>query len=325
MAYESMTDNVQSYEDLGWFLEKSEKGFCLLVTRPKMQNVVASHYRSRDVTVYNYAHQGVSHFYFADVERLVKENPNSKSFFMVQFQQAVSDEIDKVRFNFSRERLDGLERNFIFCVTEEAADGLNQKARDIYSWMKLKIPFEDETEALDKALEMTDIAVPPIDKSTGVEVQIDDSWTDERKLAAAIAMRNRAERLKDEGRYADAQKLLEHVVEIRESILGMEHPDTAIAYDRIADVYELRGDYRSALEYNKKALAIRERVLGAEHPYTANTYHNMAVVYENQGDYEKALEYCSKALAIRERVLGMDHPSTKGTKNLMTQLLKKAN
>jgi hypothetical protein len=51
----------------------------------------------------------------------------------------------------------------------------------------------------------------------------------------------------------------------------------------------------------------------------------MAVVYENQGDYEKALEYCSKALAIRVRVLGMDHPSTKGTKNLMTQLLKKAN
>ena len=320
MAYEIMTDNTQSYEDLGWFLEKSEKGFCLLVTRPRMQNEVASHFHSPDVTVYNYAHQGVSHFYFADVERLVKENPNSKSFFMVQFQQAVSDEIDKLRFNFSRERLDGLERNFIFCVTEEAADGLNQKARDIYSWMKLKIPFEDETEALDKVLEITDIVVPPIDKDTGVEVQIDDSWTDERKLAAAIAMKNRAERLRDEGRYADAQKLLEYVVEIREAILGTEHPDTAKAYDRIADVYELRGDYCSALEYDKKALAIRERALGKNNLETAETYNNMAGVYSDQGDYEKALEYYGKALAIKERVLGTEHPSTAVTYNNMASV-----
>ena len=113
--------------------------------------------------------------------------------------------------------------------------------------------------------------------------------------------------------YQEALEYYEKALEIREKVLGKEHPDTAATYNNIAGVYQDQGNYGEALEYYRKALEIKEKVLGREHPYTAATYNNIALVYQDQGNYDEALEYCRKALEISEKVLGKEHPSTATT------------
>ncbi len=112
------------------------------------------------------------------------------------------------------------------------------------------------------------------------------------------------------GDYDNALEWYGKTLEIRENVLGKEHPDTATTYNNIAGVHYHKGDYASALEWYGKALKISENVLGKEHPNTAMTYNNIAAVYDHKGDYDSALEWHGKALEIYEKVLGKEHPNT---------------
>ena len=125
-----------------------------------------------------------------------------------------------------------------------------------------------------------------------------------------VALNNLAAVYNKQGNYEKALEYYDNALEVRERILGSDHPDTAVTYNNIALVYQAQGEYKKALEYYGKVLEVRERVLGRGHPDTATTYNNMAGVYKEQGEYEKALEYYEKALDVKERALGSDHPST---------------
>lgn len=114
----------------------------------------------------------------------------------------------------------------------------------------------------------------------------------------------------DQGNYEKALECNIKALEIRENVLGKEHPDTAMTYNSIAVVYDDQGNYEKALEYHKKALEVREKVLGKEHLDTAMTYGNMANVYDDQGNYEEALRYNDRALKIYRKVLGEEHSDT---------------
>ena len=112
----------------------------------------------------------------------------------------------------------------------------------------------------------------------------------------------------------DYDKALEYyfkALEIREKVLGKEHPDTATSYNNIGLVYGTKGDYDKALEYYFKAKDIYEKVLGKEHPDIATIHNNIGGVYFHKGDYDKALEYMMKAKDIYEKKLGPEHPSTR--------------
>jgi tetratricopeptide (TPR) repeat protein len=102
---------------------------------------------------------------------------------------------------------------------------------------------------------------------------------------------------------------------LAEKVFGVEHENTAGAYNNIACICESQGNYPNALEWHLKALEVKEKVLGKKHPSTATTYNNIAGVYDTQGDYSKALEWYLKALFIREKVLGKEHPSAATTYN----------
>ena len=118
-----------------------------------------------------------------------------------------------------------------------------------------------------------------------------------------------------QGNYDRALEFFEKVLVIREKVLGMDHPGTAITYNNMASVYYALGDYEKALEFLEKARLIQENVLGMDHPDTASTYNNIAGVYHDLGDYEKALKFYEKAQVIKENKLGKEHPSTAATYN----------
>jgi tetratricopeptide (TPR) repeat protein len=121
--------------------------------------------------------------------------------------------------------------------------------------------------------------------------------------------------LRDHGRYAQAQPLLERALALREQVLGAEHADTASTLNQLAWLYIYHGDYQQAEGLLLPALAGFERVLGSEHPEVATALNNLAAVYWYEGKYMQAEPLYQRALAIREQALGKSHPEVAGSLN----------
>lgn len=98
-------------------------------------------------------------------------------------------------------------------------------------------------------------------------------------------------------------------IEMKEIVLGSEHPDLIASYINIGCVYNDLGMYSAAIENLEKAFDLGLLVLGGNHPNIASIYNNLGFSYYSLGDYEKALEHHYKALALREKILG-EHPET---------------
>ena len=307
--------NADSYQTIGWILNQSNEGFYLIIASERMQQEVAALYADSNVALYDYKKE-LGAYSIATTMSFVEAHPLAKAYFFVNFQLALPQKEDFDNLNFSRDMLMRLGKNMIFCLTQEKDDTLARSAYDFYSFIKLRVFFEDES----MATEDMSLATPKgFDLSTGVvdETEIDYSLPKYRLLAQAISLANQAKKFADEYRYSDGLVLLHKALEIRERLLGKEHPDTADTYSAIGGAYEGRGDYEIAKEWYHKALEIRELALGIEHPKTATAYNNIARVFYAQGDYPQALEWYQKDLAIREKVLGKEHPETATTYNDM--------
>ena len=117
------------------------------------------------------------------------------------------------------------------------------------------------------------------------------------------------------GEYELARIYYERDVALCEKVHGMDHTETATAYNNLGLLYDNTGKYEKALELYQKALPICEKVHGLEHPHTATAYNNLGLLYYNMGNLKKALEIYRKALEVREKVLGFGHLDTAITYN----------
>jgi tetratricopeptide (TPR) repeat protein len=128
---------------------------------------------------------------------------------------------------------------------------------------------------------------------------------------------------RETGRYAEAQSLLDGVIEMRERTLGPDHPDVATSLMQLADVYACWGRGAEAEPLYLRALAIWEKafgLFGPDHPDIAQTLNGLARVYRDQERNAEAQAALTRALAIREKTLGPDHPFTKATRNTLDAL-----
>ena len=124
-----------------------------------------------------------------------------------------------------------------------------------------------------------------------------------------------------QGKYAQAQPLLEKALEIRRRLLTDDHPDTAGSYNTVTYILTAQGKYAQAQPLLEKALEIYRRLLTDDHPDTANSYNNLAMNLNAQGKYAQAQPLLEKALEIRRRLLTDDHPDTaRGYNNLALNL-----
>jgi len=112
------------------------------------------------------------------------------------------------------------------------------------------------------------------------------------------------------GLYAKARSLAEKSVEVRQKVLGPEHPDTLRSMTNLANVEVLLGDQRLAEKMYQQVLDIQRRVLGAEHPDSLRTMHNLAVVAHRLGRYTEAEKLYRKLVEIDRRVIGPEHRQT---------------
>jgi hypothetical protein len=74
----------------------------------------------------------------------------------------------------------------------------------------------------------------------------------------------------------------------REKVMGVEHPCTLVAVDKLASVLANQGKYEAAKEMHRRTLTGCEKVLGVEHPHTLTSVSNLASVLADQRKYEVA-------------------------------------
>lgn len=140
------------------------------------------------------------------------------------------------------------------------------------------------------------------------------------QLDKARELSGQANQLRRQGRIREAATIAEQALEIREKVLGPEHPDTAISLNNLAGIYQAQANYAAAELLYERALKIKEKVFGPEHPGTAISLDNLASLYWSQAKYTEAERNCQRALKIREKVFGPDHCDTANSLNNLAAL-----
>jgi Tetratricopeptide repeat len=81
-------------------------------------------------------------------------------------------------------------------------------------------------------------------------------------------MANLASTLRNQGKWEDAAKLEEEVMEARIRLLGKEHPDTLTVMANLALTLQDQGKWKDAAKLEEEVIEARIRLLGKEHPST---------------------------------------------------------
>ena len=119
-----------------------------------------------------------------------------------------------------------------------------------------------------------------------------------------------ANSLLSDGRYKEAEAPFEEVFQMRQKVLGEDHPSTLTSLAKLAWTYSDQGRWQEAEKLEVRVMETRKRVLGEEHPDTLASMGNLASTYRNQGRWKEAEELEVRVMETRKRVLGEEHPST---------------
>ena len=86
-----------------------------------------------------------------------------------------------------------------------------------------------------------------------------------------------------EGKYAEAEPLLEQASKATEQKLGPDHLDVATSLNNLALLYYCESKYAAAEPLYKRALEIREKNLGSEDPAVQQTMQFYAALLRQEG------------------------------------------
>ena len=116
--------------------------------------------------------------------------------------------------------------------------------------------------------------------------------------------------LHEQGYYKEAENLTNKLLDTRNRILGVQHPDTIRAMKILAVAYIKLGKYAEAERLDIQVLDARKRILGKEHPKTINAMENIAITYQNLGKYTEAEKLQIQVLDARKKNLGEEQSDT---------------
>ncbi|KAJ7736119.1 hypothetical protein B0H16DRAFT_1764389 [Mycena metata] len=114
----------------------------------------------------------------------------------------------------------------------------------------------------------------------------------------------------ERGRYKQAAKLQEEVLEKQKQLLGGSHPDTLFGMGNLASLYSALGEHQKAKEFEVIVMEKRKQVLGEHHPDTLHTMGNLATSYSELGEHQKAKAIKILVLERQKQDLGENHPDT---------------
>jgi CHAT domain-containing protein/Tfp pilus assembly protein PilF len=137
----------------------------------------------------------------------------------------------------------------------------------------------------------------------------------DRVLQLARELASESLRLQKAGKYPEARRLAEQVLEIRERELSEQHRETALAVYNFAFLCYEQEDYDCSQRLGERALRIRESVSGSEHPDVALSLRSLGNTFGRREDYGKATVLFQRALEIYQKALPANHLAIAGALN----------
>lgn len=113
-----------------------------------------------------------------------------------------------------------------------------------------------------------------------------------------------------QNRPAEALELYRRAQELREHLVGPDHPAHALSLNNIAIELLALGRREEAVATWRRALVLLESSRAPDHPSFAAPLTNLAAVLRSMGRLDEAKQNLERALAIFERSRGPDHPNT---------------
>ncbi len=105
-----------------------------------------------------------------------------------------------------------------------------------------------------------------------------------------------------QGQYVEAESFYLQALELRQHLLGDNHPKLANSLNNLAEAYRAQGRYDEAEPMYRKALEMNQRLLGSDHSEIATTLNNWALSYYEQGIYSEAESLYKQVLELSERL-----------------------
>ncbi|MCJ1377282.1 hypothetical protein MMC17_000374 [Xylographa soralifera] len=121
-------------------------------------------------------------------------------------------------------------------------------------------------------------------------------------------------------KYPQAFEKCERSLNIRESLLGSDHPETLESAQSLGEALLHRGELRAAKTMLQRAIVGREKALGPRNVDTLESLSDMTITLLELNDLESAEKTGQRALEGREQVLGLDHPDYLVSLNIMAIL-----
>jgi tetratricopeptide (TPR) repeat protein len=126
--------------------------------------------------------------------------------------------------------------------------------------------------------------------------------------------------LSQQGQYAEVEKILQKVVDVRSRRFGAQERDTLVARARLAAVKSQLTHYVEAETDLREVVRLDERLLGPEDPATLWSRNALANTLSNEGKYSEAESEFREIMKLDEKVLGPDHPSTLHARNNVARM-----
>lgn len=129
--------------------------------------------------------------------------------------------------------------------------------------------------------------------------------------------------LRNQGRYADAAKLYEEVLEAQRRVLGPDHKDTILSMQSLARTYRDLVHLDAAAQLQQQVLdkMRAHEALGPGHEDTAASMSVLAGIYSKQRRYDKAEGIYREAIRIMEVYNGPNFPGLQDLKADLAQVL----
>jgi len=125
-----------------------------------------------------------------------------------------------------------------------------------------------------------------------------------------------------QGRYEDAEVLLDEILQKAQNILGDEHVGTIGIMYSLAQLRTDQGDYENADNLFNQILETGRLRLGDDHPSMLDFINGVAVLRTKQKQFDHAESFFNEALKGRLHKLGDTHPDTLQSKNDLALLYK---
>jgi tetratricopeptide (TPR) repeat protein len=116
--------------------------------------------------------------------------------------------------------------------------------------------------------------------------------------------------LRELAKYEGAEEFLKVALELVQSELGIDHPNTAHALNALGVLYQTAGEYKKAEPLLGKALEILEANSDPNSTELARALNSFGILLFHLGKYQNAEELLARAVAINEEVLGPSHQQT---------------